>query len=205
MNTKKYINMFTKTQLRIMQLFVSQITSRFTLRGVGKELNMHQALTYRACKQLIKDRLIIPDGDNYTLNYKQNQQELAYFEHLRSKEFLSVHKTISLLREEIIKKYPYGYFILLVFGSAVTSQRSQDIDILIVIEKTEDIEPAEKALYNITRNYTLNIHSTVISFESVFEMLGSRDEKNVMNEVLNKHIILYGAELFYRLLNKGRK
>jgi hypothetical protein len=36
-------------------------------------------------------------------------------------------------------------------------------------------------------------------------MLGSRDENNVMNQILNKHLILYGAELFYRLLRQGRK
>ncbi|MEK6816371.1 MAG: hypothetical protein AABY09_02055, partial [Nanoarchaeota archaeon] len=78
--------MLTKTHLRIMQLFVSQITRRFTLRGVGKALNLHQALAYRASKQLISDRLIVPDDGNYILNYKQNHPELAYFEHLRCKE-----------------------------------------------------------------------------------------------------------------------
>lgn len=197
--------MFTKTQLRVMQLFVSQITRRFTLRGVGKELKIHQALTYRACRQLIKDKLIIPDDGSYMLNYKRNHQELAYFEHLRSKESLDKNKTLSLLREDIIDKYPYGYFVLLLFGSAVVSQKPRDIDVLVIIEKTEDIEPAEKALDSITRNYTLNFHTLVISFESVFEMLRSRDEKNVINETLNKHLILYGGELFYNLLKKGRK
>lgn len=204
MNTKMY-NMLTKTQLRIMQLFVSQITKRFSLRGVGKELNMHQALAYRASKELIQNKLIIPDDDNYVLNYKDNHQELSYFEYLRSKEFLDKNKTLSLLREDIIDKYPYGYFVLLLFGSAVVSKKPRDIDMLVIIEKTEDIEPAEKALYNITRNYTLDLHAVVISFESVFEMLGSRDEKNVINEILNKHLILYGGELFYKLLKGGRK
>jgi len=130
---------------------------------------------------------------------------LAYFEHLKSKEFLKRQKILSLLREDIIEKYPYGYFVLLLFGSTVASEKPRDIDLLLIIEKTEDIEPAEKALYNITRNYTLDLHTIVISFESIFEMLGSRDEKNVINEVLNKHLILYGGELFYKLLKKGRK
>jgi len=203
MNTKKFIP--TKTQVKIMQLFVSQITRRFTLRGVGKELGMHQALTYRACKELISNKLIITDDNSYRLNYKQNHQELAYFESIRSKEFLEKNKTLALLEEDIIEKFPYGYFILLLFGSVVISTKPRDIDILVVIEKTEDLEAAEKALYNLTRNYTLNIHSIVISFESVFEMLSTRDEKNVINEVLNKHLILYGGELFYKLLKKGRK
>jgi len=197
--------MLTKTQLKIMQLFVSQITKRFSLRGVGKALNMHQALTYRASKGLIENKLIVSDGDNYILNYKKNHQELAYFEYLRSKEYINKNKNMFLLKEDIVNKFPYGYFVLAVFGSAVISKTPKDIDMLVIIEKTEDIETAEKALYNITRNYTLKLHTLVISFESVFEMLGSRDEKNVMNEVLNKHFILYGAELFYKLIKKGRK
>ena len=204
MNTKRY-NMLTKTQFKIMQFFVSQITKRFSLRGIGKELNMHQALVYRSSKELIQNKLIISDDNSYVLNYKKNHQELAYFECLRNKKFLNRNKTIYLLREDIINKFPYGYFVLLLFGSVVISQKPRDIDLLVIIEKTEDIDLAEKTLYNITRNYTLNLHILIISFESVFDMLSSRDEKNVMNEVLNKHIILYGAELFYKLLKKGRK
>lgn len=197
--------MLTKTQFKIMQFFVSQITKRFSLRSVGKTLGMHQALAYRACKELIQNRLIIQDDGSYILNYKENHQELAYFEYLRTKKYLDKKKTLSLLTEDIINKFPYEYFALLIFGSAVVSQKPKDIDLLVIVEKTKEIESAEKALYNIIRNYTLNTHAVVISFDSVFEMLGSRDEKNVMNEVLNKHIILYGGELFYKLLKKGRK
>jgi len=87
----------------------------------------------------------------------------------------------------------------------VTSKRPRDLDLMVIIEKTEEIESAEKALYNITRNYTVDVHSLVLSFESVYEMLSARDEANVMTEVLDKHIILYGGELFYRLLTKGRR
>jgi len=83
--------------------------------------------------------------------------------------------------------------------------QNQDIDLMIIIEKTGDIETAEKVAYNISRNYTPDFHTIVLSFESVFEMLGSRDEKNVMNQVLNRHFILYGSELFYRLLERGRR
>ncbi|MFH1409133.1 MAG: hypothetical protein ABIH34_04460 [Nanoarchaeota archaeon] len=198
--------MFTKTQLKIMQLFTSQITKRFSLRGVAKELDMHPYLVHKACKPLIQDKIIIQDDNRYILNYKDNHQELAYVEHLRNKEFLRKpkNKTLAMFAEEMIEEFPYGYFILAIFGSAVTIKNPRDIDVLVIIEKTEDIETAEKALYNITRNYTFDLHTAIVSFESVYEMLRSRDDKNVMNEVLNKHIILYGAELFYRLIKRGR-
>jgi hypothetical protein len=206
MITKSYNDgMLTRTQYRIMQLFVSQITRRFTLRGVGKELHMHQALAYRACKKLIEERYIVPDGDSYVLNFRRNHQELAYFELLRTKNFISTQMILELFYDDMVKKFPYGYYVCLLFGSIVVKTKPRDIDLLVIIEKTEDIEHAERVLDNIAGNFTLKFHSLVISFESVYEMLGTRDEVNVMNEVLNKHLILYGGELFYKLLNKGRK
>ena len=207
LNTKKYklYKMLTKSQLKIMKLFVSKITSRFSLRQVGKELCMHQALAYRSCRELIDRKLIILDDDKYVLNYKENHQELAYFEHLRAKETLNKNKSISLLRDDIIKEFPYGYFVALIFGSTVNNSKPKDLDLLIIIENTKDIAQAEKYLYNITRNHTLPLHSLIISFESVYEMLAPREDKNIMTEVLNKHLILYGAELFYKLIKKGRE
>jgi predicted nucleotidyltransferase len=203
MNTKKY-KMFSKTQIRIMKLFVSKITKRLSLREVGKELGIHQALTYRACKRLIEQKYIISNDEKYSLNYRLNHQELAYIEHLRTKDLLN-NKEISFLREEIIEQLPYEYFVLLIFGSTVTHKNPRDIDLLIIIEKTEEIEKAEKYIYTITRKYSSQIHPVIVSFESVYEMLAPREEKNVMTEVLNKHLILYGGELFYKLIKKGRK
>ena len=198
--------MFTKTQLKIMQLFASQITKRFSLRGVAKKLDMHHYVAHKACKPLIQNKLIVLDDNSYVLNYKENHQELAYFEHLRSKKFLDKpkNKTLAMFTEDFIENFPYGYFSLLLFGSVVNSPKPGDIDILVIIEKTEDIETAEKALYHITRNYTLKFHTLMVSFESVYDMLGKRDNKNVMNEILNKHLVFYGAELFYKLIKRGR-
>ena len=59
-------------------------------------------------------------------------------------------------------------------------------------------------MHNIVSNYDLPIEERVIGTESTYEMLSRHGEKNIMNEILNKHIILYGAELFYRLIGRGR-
>ena len=94
--------------------------------------------------------------------------------------------------------------ILLLFGSIIESNKPRDIDILLIVDNNDKIEFHEKFLDNITSNYNLPFETRVISFESIQEMLVKRDEKNIMNEILNKHIILFGAELFYRLIKKWR-
>lgn len=198
--------MLTKSQFKITQLAVSNITKRFGIREIARLLKMNTSLAHRNIAPLIEKRILLKDEKGFLyLNFRKNHDILAYSEYLRRNRLLKKNSDISMMNDEIIENIPYGYFTLLIFGSTVISPKPRDLDLLMIIENTEDIEKAEKYLHNITRNYTIEIHSLVISFESVYEMLALRDSKNVMNEVLNKHLILYGAELFYRLLNKGRK
>lgn len=166
---------------------------------------MHVSLTHKAIQPLIKANIIQKDKHkNLILNYKIHHETLAFVEYLRKDDFLNRFKDIKLLAQEIINKIKQEYFVLLVFGSAVDSNKPRDIDILLIIDSTEKVEFHEKFLQNIVSKYSLPFEERVIGFESVYEMLAKRDEKNIMNEILNKHIILYGAELFYRLIQKGR-
>ena len=198
--------MLTKNQYKIMQLTVSNLTKRFSIREIARLLKMNNSLAHRTITPLINKKVFIKDEKGYlSLDYNKNHYLLSFSEYLRRNLFLKKYKSISLLTDDIIDKFPFAYFSLLIFGSTVISPKPKDLDLMLIVEKTKDIELAEKYLYNLTRRYTLKVHAVVLSFESVFEMLGSREENNVVNEVLNKHIILYGAELFYKLLRKGRK
>lgn len=197
-----YIN---KSTAKVLQLFTRYITESFTLREAARRLKMHVSLTHRAIHPLIDAKIIEQDKHkNLSLNYKIHHETLAFAEYLRRDNLLERFKDIKLFADEVIKKIKEDSFVLLVFGSAVDSNKPRDIDILLIVDSTNKIEFHEKFLHNITSNYDLSFEERVIGFESVYEMLSKRDEKNVMNEILNKHIILYGAELFYRLIERGR-
>jgi len=197
-----YIN---KSTAKVLQFFVGHITESFTLREVARRLKMHVSLTHRAIQPLIDSKIIEQDKHkNLILNYKNHHETLVFAEYLKRDNFLEKYKDIKLFRDEIINKIKEDNFVLLVFGSAVESSKPRDIDILLIVDGTEKIEFHEKFLHNIVSNYDLPFEERVIGFESVYEMLLKRDEKNVINEILNKHIILYGAELFYRLIERGR-
>ena len=130
--------------------------------------------------------------------------DLAFAEYLRRDDFLGKFKDMKLFAEEFIGKIKQESFVLLVFGSSVKSSKPRDIDLLLIVDSTDKIAFHEKFLHSIASNYDLPFEERVIGFESVYEMLSKRDEKNIMNEILNKHILLYGAELFYRLIERGR-
>ena len=194
----------TKSTAKVLQLFTGHITETFTLREVARRLRMHVSLTHRAIQQLIDAKIVKRDKHkNLSLNYKIHHETLAFAEYLRRDTFLGKFKDIQLLAEEVVHKIKQESFILLVFGSSVESNKPRDIDVLLIVDSTEKVAFHEKFLHNIASNYGSPFEERAIGFESVYEMLSKRDEKNIMNELLNKHIILYGAELFYRLMERG--
>ena len=199
-----YLN---KSTVKVLQLFTGHITESFTLREVARRLKMHVSLAHRAIKPLIEEKIILQNKHkNLSLNYKIHHETLAFVEYLRRDELLKKvkYKDINLFAREVINKIKEDNFILLVFGSTIDSGKPRDIDILLIVDNIDKIDFHEKFLHNIASNYNLPFEERVISFESVYEMLAKRDEINVMNEILNKHIILYGAESFYRLIQRGR-
>jgi len=197
-----YIN---KSTAKVLQLFTGSITESFTLRETARRLNMHVSLAHRAIRPLIESNIIGQDKHkNLSLNYRIHHETLAFAEYLRRDNFLLKFKDIKLFAEEVINKIKQDSFVLLVFGSAAISNKPRDIDILLILDSTDKVAFHEKFIHNIASNYSQPFEERVIAFESVYEMLAKRDEKNIMNEILNKHIILYGAELFYRLIQRGR-
>ncbi len=194
----------TKSSAKVLQLFAGHITESFTLREVARKLKMHVSLAHRAAKPLIENNILQQDKHKHlSLNYKHHHETLAFIEYLRRDDLLNKYKDLNLFAEEVINKIKEDSFILLVFGSIVESQKPRDIDILLIVDNISKVDFHEKFLHNIASNYDIPFEERVISFESVYEMLAKHNETNIMNELLNKHIILYGAELFYRLIKRG--
>ena len=198
--------MLTKTQLKIMRLFVSSITRSFSSTHVSKALKIDYKNMHVAMKSLAAGKLINADYTLYSLNYKANHQELAYLEHLRSRDFLKKRKNsvLKLFVCDALRELDEDSFVFIIFGSAVNETKPRDIDVLLIVDSEEKVEPAERALRRTGSLTTLNLDIHVISQKSVYEMLGKRDQNNLINMALNRHLIIYGAETFYRMLAKGR-
>lgn len=201
----KSINMFTKDQAQIMQVFASKIAKSFSSREIARILDKDPSQINKAVKPLVNRNLFLTDEKRLRLNYKDYHQELAYIESLRSMKFLAYNKVIKLFVQEVLDVFKDEYLIILLFGSAVEKNKPRDYDFLFIVQNVDRIEPNERFIQNKAQNYTLNFDINVISTESVYEMASNRDEKNVFNEMLNKHLIMYGGESFYRLMKNARR
>ena len=197
--------MLTKTQFKIMQIFVSKINEKFSIKRVSENLKKPYPLVHRSIKALIDNKFISKDRQNFlSLNHKQNHSELAYIESLRKKEFLESNKIITLFINDVMEKINLDLFIFLIFGSHIKKQKSRDIDILVIIEDKKKVNIIEKILNNIASNFTVKFDVNIISVESAYEMLAKRDKINIVNETLDNHLLIFGAENYYRLLKNAR-
>lgn len=196
--------MLTKTQIEIMKIFVSKIDKNFSIKQVAEILNKKYPLIHRSIKPLIEKNYLLKDEQSLiSLNYRKNHSELSFIESIRKSEWLNKNKDAKLFFQECLKSIQVDFFISMVFGSSV-EKKGRDIDLLFILNEKE-LEKNEKIIRNISENFTLNLDINVIPVESAYEMLSKREETNVLNELLNKHIILFGGENLYRILNNARR
>lgn len=192
-----------------MQLFTGNIAKAISIRQVERDLSISYPLVHRAITPLIKsDQYLKLNQNNLVqLNYQDHHNVLAYVESLRRNKLLDKPhaKPIKDFLEEVLDKFDQEYFIIILFGSAVESKTPGDYDILFIFENNNVASEQERALDVIASNHSDKFHIQSLGTESIFEMASKRNQKNVLNELLNKHIILYGGENFYRLLKNARQ
>jgi len=195
--------LFTKTEISVLELFVSRILDRFTIREVSRLIKKDLKIVHTSIRKLIEKEFIIKDKLNaLKLNYKNNIADLAYIENIRKESFLKKNPSVGVHLKNFLKKTKNKFFILLVFGSYADGKQTKksDIDLLAILPKeNEKFERQLNAALSISNK---NFHVNVISKESFEEMIHKRDELNVVNETLSNHIIFYGAEQYYALLGE---
>ncbi|MEK6868279.1 MAG: hypothetical protein AABX98_05660 [Nanoarchaeota archaeon] len=197
--------MFTKTQIEILKIFAAKITEKFSIKQIADQLKKPYPLIHRSMHALLSENFLQKDEHQLiSLQYKKQHAELAYVEALKKDAFFQKNKTVSLFAKDVLEKLKEDFFILLVFGSAVEKNNPRDIDVLLIMDGKEKITNAEKLLTNIAANFTLHFDIHVITTESMREMLQKREEPNVINETLDKHVFIFGAESYYKVLTNAR-
>ncbi|MBM3233023.1 hypothetical protein FJZ18_02560 [Candidatus Pacearchaeota archaeon] len=198
--------MLTKTQIEILKLFVSQIDKRFSIKEIAEKLKKPYPLIHRSIRDLLGNNYLIKDEKRLiSLNYRKNHQELSYIEALRSRQALDKDKILSLFTQDVRSRLNLDFFVLLIFGSYVEKSNPRDIDVLLIIENEERILEIEKTIQNIASQFTKNFEIQVISSKSAHEMVSKREKINILNESLNKHLLLFGAENYYRMVSNARE
>jgi predicted nucleotidyltransferase len=105
----------------------------------------------------------------------------------------------------ITEKIDGSFYILLVGGSYADKKQkpSSDLDVAMIIPNTESKKPCETALRD--GEYIVpEVHGYVFSQEEFYSMLINK-EFNYGKELARKHILVYGAEAYYKILLEAMK
>ena len=198
--------MLTKTQIEIMKVFISKIDRKFSINEIAQDLNKPYALIHRSMQELIKNKFIIlSEKKLLSLNYRGNLAELSFIESMRTKNRLEGKKSVSLFVNDCLKELHEDFFIFLIFGSSVEEKKFNDIDIIILLDNQSNLEHTEKIIKNISSNFSFKVDLHILSKDSAHEMFSKREQINILNESLNKHLIVFGGENYYRILSNARK
>ena len=197
--------LFTKTEIKILELLVSKPIQKFTIREISRLIKKNLKIVHTSIQRLITKKIILKDEQRHLhLNYQANFSDLAYVENLRKERFFLQHHNIKIAAADFLKKTKEMFFVLLIFGSYAegNQHKSSDLDILAILPQEDKNNSFERELNSCLSLSLPRPHLQMISQASFKEMIAQRDEINIANEVLSKHIFIFGAEIYYKMLRE---
>lgn len=131
------------------------------------------------------------------LNLVPNQQ-IYSVENKRTKQFLSKHPTLKVVKK-YIEELDYPFLIVLVFGSYVknANTKTSDIDICIISDNKVKSKELQEKLGLLSLKLEIQEFTTK-EFISMIE----KKQNNLGHEIVKSNIILYGAENYYNLISR---
>lgn len=165
--------------------YVFEALKRFSILGLLKETKKGNTNTY------------VINSDNH-----QNMHYLSFVEYLVKEERRDIpYKNISKIAEKI--KSPF--YTLLIGGSYAERKQkpSSDMDIAIIIPNSEPKKPYQVALKE-GGLMIPEVHGFIFTQEEFYIML-TNAEFNYGKEIARKHILVYGAEAYHKILLEAMK
>ena len=199
--------MLTSRELQVLDLFRKDILDSFTIREVMKKLDTKSYdWTYNTIKKLERENIIILKRKGQSRLCSINLEEQKSIMYLSLLEELSaLNKKIPNL-SKILSLMPLDFHILIIAGSYADSTftKKSDVDVVVIIDKKEEKTWMLNKLTNAGDLLIPNLHPYIFTNEEFIEMLINREE-NYGKEIGRKHIILSGAELYFKILREAIK
>ena len=198
----------TKTEVRILKFLLKNITKEFSIKSISNSIEITYPSVWESISSLkekgvIKVREINPTQNLCSPDIKNsnNVSVFSYIEFLEKEDFFAKKQALKAIANDILKRIDGNSFTFMLFGSHVRSIEtpSSDIDILLLIPTMKDEMRMMNSVAGAERLTNRKIHAVIMTYEDFFEPLKT-EGTSLSREVLENHIIAYGAEAFYRAL-----
>lgn len=204
-----------KTRLKIIALFSKQFDRELTIHQIKNELKRSYHFIYDNVQELIKENVLNKKTRGHstvcTLNLKNDKTSaLLTLNSIEEKEnFFNKKRELKSLFNELIDNLisKTDIFSIVLFGSYAqgTETKRSDVDVLIIAGKKDKDNAISREIQALETKYGKEINQIVINRKIFKDMLSNRTELNVGKETLANHIVLYGAEIFWRFVLEVKK
>ncbi len=197
--------MLSATELKIVQVLFEDFTRQYTIREMALRLKRPYPQVHRGvgllCKRGLVFKRTLGKSSVLSLNFEKQFEEYILVELERKKAVLGQYSRLKLLCYDL-ERLPLTQYICILFGSyaAGKARQGSDIDVLFVIPDTYDYAMFEKSVRGVLTSSLVDVQIT--TEQGLVEMWQTPGKFNVGNELLKKHVVLYGAEAFLRLRRK---
>ena len=199
----------TKRELLFLKPFLKEPMRELTLTEI-KEIskNTSHHYVFEALKKFTQMQILTEKRKGNTNIYLLNPENKQNLHYLAFVESLVKEKRTDIPHNNLLKiteKLKSQFYTLLIGGSyAEGKQRpASDLDVAIIIPNGESKKPYEIALKE-GELMIPEVHGYVFTQEEFYLML-TNEEFNYGKELVRKHIIFYGAEIYYKILMKAMK
>jgi predicted nucleotidyltransferase len=197
--------MLTEKELRIVELYRKNILVSYTIREVMKKINTKSYnWIYNTIKKLENKNIIkcLEKGKSTICSINlEEQQTLIYLALLEETNPL-IEKIPNI--KKIKALMPSDFHIFLITGSYADSSATQksDMDVVVIIDKKENKRGLSNLLNRKGELMIPHLHPFIFTKDEFFEMLTNKEE-NYGKEIAKKHLIVSGAELYYKILREA--
>ena len=198
-----------KKELSFLKPFIKEPWREFTLSKIKKiSGNRSHHYVFEALKKFVQLEILKEKKEGntniYSVNYETHQSisYIGFVESLMREEKTNIpYRNISKLTEKL--KSPF--YTLLIGGSYAAGKQkpTSDLDIAIIIPNTASKKPYQTAQKE-GELMIPEIHSFVFTQDEFYLML-TNNEFNYGKELARKHILVYGAEPYYKILFEAMK
>ncbi len=197
--------MFTPKELRILDRFRKEPFANYTIREIMLKLKTKSySWTHATVRKLEKENILTLERKGPSQLCTLNLNEQKAITYLSMLEELSTQRRKIPNLSEILSLMPFDFHILIITGSYAegTFTDESDLDVVVVLESKEERKWLLNRLLSKGNLMIPQLHPYVFTREEFIEMLTNR-EANYGKEIERKHLVVSGAELYFRLVREA--
>lgn len=199
----------TRLEIHILRFFIEHITEQFAIREISRKTKIDYKLTHSVVQKLVQKNILIKkrqaNVDLCSLNLHHDFTELYYVEMMRKRNFLDQNKELKPFFNSVQEKIKTTFYSLVVFGSFAkgTETKTSDLDLLVIASSRSTGEEIVRIISSEALLLKRKVQPIVLDEKEFVQSLASK-ELNVVVEAFKNHIIIMGAEGFYRGVYQAR-